>query len=271
MEARLTTVEGVEVLNRAEIDRVLAEQRLSLQGDVAVEQAVRAGRLLNCDLLVVIEQTPDLVKPVGRDASRGNDPAAPSGIRQRVPQPRNGLPHNLLESETPRRLISINDRGVIGTNGPLIGDHVLLQGVGWTIDFNARTDVALGISNDKRADANPMPLTVRTDIIPYLPAASLADAYWWVTDFGTGPGEVRFNGTATFSRVRFGSPPQRSADSATNATTSPDIATDISSTPRATSLSRLKEERIRIAVDPLPAKAKREVWLLEPFGQDRLL
>lgn len=32
MEARLTTVEGVEVLDRAEIDRVLAEQRLSLQG-----------------------------------------------------------------------------------------------------------------------------------------------------------------------------------------------------------------------------------------------
>ena len=55
MEARLTTVEGVEVLDRAEIDRVLAEQRLSLQGGVAAGQAVRAGRLLKCDLLVVID------------------------------------------------------------------------------------------------------------------------------------------------------------------------------------------------------------------------
>ncbi|MBC8114710.1 MAG: hypothetical protein H7062_10060, partial [Candidatus Saccharimonas sp.] len=90
VEARLTTVEEVEVLDRAEIDRVLAEQRLSLQGGVAAEQAVRAGRLLKCDLLVVIEQTPDLMKPPGRDASRGNDPAAPNGIRQRVPPAKEG-------------------------------------------------------------------------------------------------------------------------------------------------------------------------------------
>ena len=176
-----------------------------------------------------------------------------------------------LDAEAPRRLIAITDRGVIGTNELLFGDHLLLQGVGWMIDFNARTDVALGISNHKFDYANPMPMSIRTDIIPYRPAVRLADAYWSVTDFGTGPGEVRFNGTATFSRVRFDPPPQRNAGSYTNTATTSDVATEPPPTPKVTSPSHLKEERIRIVVDPLPAKAKREDWLLEPFGNDRLL
>ncbi len=83
VEARLAEGNNVEVLDRTEIDRVLAEQRLSLVGGVAAEQAVKAGRLLKCDLLIVIEQTPDLVKPAARGATGGNATATGTEIPAR--------------------------------------------------------------------------------------------------------------------------------------------------------------------------------------------
>jgi hypothetical protein len=46
---------GLEMVERAEINRVLQEQQLSLAGDVGANEAVKAGQLLRADLFAVLE------------------------------------------------------------------------------------------------------------------------------------------------------------------------------------------------------------------------
>lgn len=54
-EAKLTELPDVEVLERAAIDRVLAEHKLTLSGLVAADQAVSVGKLLTVDLFAVLD------------------------------------------------------------------------------------------------------------------------------------------------------------------------------------------------------------------------
>ncbi len=54
-EAKLTELPGVEVLERAAIERVLAEHKLTLSGLVAADQAVAVGKLLTVDLFAVLD------------------------------------------------------------------------------------------------------------------------------------------------------------------------------------------------------------------------
>jgi hypothetical protein len=54
-EAKLTELPDVEVLERTAIDRVLAEQKLTLSGLVAADQAVSVGKLLSVDLFAVLD------------------------------------------------------------------------------------------------------------------------------------------------------------------------------------------------------------------------
>lgn len=56
---RLSAVQGVELLERASIDRVLTEQKLTLAGLADAGQAVTAGKLLSADILAVVEIAPD--------------------------------------------------------------------------------------------------------------------------------------------------------------------------------------------------------------------
>jgi hypothetical protein len=64
-EARLTDLPGLEVLERAAIDRVLAEQKLTLSGLVAADQAVKIGKLLTVDLFAVLDAEADTKKVGG--------------------------------------------------------------------------------------------------------------------------------------------------------------------------------------------------------------
>ena len=58
-EAKLSTCEGLEVLDRLQIERVLKEQKLSLSGLVDASQAVKVGQILSVDLFVIVEKTAD--------------------------------------------------------------------------------------------------------------------------------------------------------------------------------------------------------------------
>jgi hypothetical protein len=63
-EAKLSELSGVEMLERAAIDRVLAEHKLTLSGLVAADQAVAIGKLLTVDLFAVLDAGAD-AKEVG--------------------------------------------------------------------------------------------------------------------------------------------------------------------------------------------------------------
>ncbi|MBC8115170.1 MAG: hypothetical protein H7062_12370, partial [Candidatus Saccharimonas sp.] len=169
------------------------------------------------------------------------------------------------ESGMSRRLITIVTRNPNGQMGALYNDHLLWKGSGWMIDFDAGHDSAFGLTTYKVPYAEPMPLTVRTSVAPQWPAVRMADAYWSLQSTGTGPGNIRFNGAATFSRLRFDTQPPR------NEVTTHDVPPADSSAPRAASTPRLQEELVRIAVDPLPPYANGEGWLLEAAGDGRLL
>src|SRR4051812_41702920 len=54
-EAKLSTAPGVILLERQAINKVLAEQKLSLSGVVEADQALTVGKLLAVDLFAVIE------------------------------------------------------------------------------------------------------------------------------------------------------------------------------------------------------------------------
>jgi hypothetical protein len=54
-ETKLTEVPGIQVLEREAINRILAEQKLSLSGLVATDQILSAGKLLGVDLFAVLE------------------------------------------------------------------------------------------------------------------------------------------------------------------------------------------------------------------------
>jgi hypothetical protein len=57
-EAELAEAGELQVLERQQVDRLLAEQKLSLSGWVDADRAVKAGKVLAADLLAVVESTP---------------------------------------------------------------------------------------------------------------------------------------------------------------------------------------------------------------------
>jgi hypothetical protein len=83
--AKLSEVRGVELLERAGIDRVLAEQKLTLAGLADAGQAVIVGKLLSADVLSVVEPAPDGKSALGlvvfdaRTGLRLWDAALPAG------------------------------------------------------------------------------------------------------------------------------------------------------------------------------------------------
>src|SRR4030067_2019417 len=56
LEVRLSHVEGIVVLERTQIDRILAEQQLSLAGLLERKAVVKAGRLLRADAFVLLSR-----------------------------------------------------------------------------------------------------------------------------------------------------------------------------------------------------------------------
>jgi hypothetical protein len=84
-EPRISQTPGVELLERQAIDRVLAEQKLSLSGIVATDQAVTVGKLLSVDLFAVLETGASKTELAGfvifdaRTGVRLWDAALPSG------------------------------------------------------------------------------------------------------------------------------------------------------------------------------------------------
>jgi hypothetical protein len=64
-EAKLTESKTLDLLDRQTIDRVLAEQKLTLTGAVAVDRALTVGKLLSIELLVVLETSPGGKQPTG--------------------------------------------------------------------------------------------------------------------------------------------------------------------------------------------------------------
>jgi hypothetical protein len=57
-EAKLSAVQEVELLERTAIDKVLAEQKLTLAGVIDANQAVAVGKLLGVDVFGVVETDP---------------------------------------------------------------------------------------------------------------------------------------------------------------------------------------------------------------------
>ena len=73
-EAKLTESKGIDVLDRQTIDKALAEQKLTVTGLVATDQALAIGKLLSAELLAVLETTPGSKQATGLvvyDARRG--------------------------------------------------------------------------------------------------------------------------------------------------------------------------------------------------------
>src|ERR1700722_12229093 len=64
-EAKLTESKTLDLLDRQTIDRVLAEQKLTLARAVAADQALTVGKLLSVELLVVLEASPGGRQPTG--------------------------------------------------------------------------------------------------------------------------------------------------------------------------------------------------------------
>jgi len=61
LEVRLSQREGIQLLERTQIDKILQEQKLSVAGLVEREQLIKVGRLLRADglLLLSIENAKD--------------------------------------------------------------------------------------------------------------------------------------------------------------------------------------------------------------------
>ena len=84
-EAKLSQTPGIKLLERQGIDKILAEQKLSLSGVVATDQALTIGKLLSVDLFAVVEAGLDKKEAAGLvifDAKTGVrlwDAALPSG------------------------------------------------------------------------------------------------------------------------------------------------------------------------------------------------
>ena len=54
-EVRLSSAPGLVLVDRQSIDKVLAEQKLSLAGEISADQALNLGKLLSVDLFGVVE------------------------------------------------------------------------------------------------------------------------------------------------------------------------------------------------------------------------
>ncbi|MGE5192772.1 MAG: hypothetical protein ACM3U2_09735, partial [Deltaproteobacteria bacterium] len=59
-ESQLGNEAQLELLDRKNVLKVLAEQKLALSGLVDPEQAIKAGKLLNVDLFAIVESEPEL-------------------------------------------------------------------------------------------------------------------------------------------------------------------------------------------------------------------
>ena len=75
-EAQLSARDGLEVLDRQHVDRVLKEQKLNVTGLVDAGLAIKAGQLLSADLFVLIEQSTD-----GKETLAGIAYDTKSGVR----------------------------------------------------------------------------------------------------------------------------------------------------------------------------------------------
>ena len=84
-EAKVSQTPGITLLDRQTIDKVLAEQKLTLSGLVATDQALAVGKLLSVDLFAVLEAGADKKEAAGLvifDAKTGVrlwDAALPAG------------------------------------------------------------------------------------------------------------------------------------------------------------------------------------------------
>src|SRR5262245_44823303 len=59
-EAQLGNDEGLELLDRQDVLKVLGEHKLALSGLVDPEQAIKAGKLFNVDLFAIVEGEPQM-------------------------------------------------------------------------------------------------------------------------------------------------------------------------------------------------------------------
>jgi hypothetical protein len=64
-EAKLSQTPGVQLLERQAIDKVLAEQKLTVSGVVSTDQALAVGKLLSVDLFAILEPGPDKKEVTG--------------------------------------------------------------------------------------------------------------------------------------------------------------------------------------------------------------
>src|SRR5262245_30641285 len=68
-ESELGREADLELLDRKNVVKVLAEQKLALSGLVDPEQAIKAGKMLNVDLFVVVESEPE-IKPADKNRKK---------------------------------------------------------------------------------------------------------------------------------------------------------------------------------------------------------
>jgi hypothetical protein len=64
-EAKISTDSAVQLVDRREIDKILAEQKLSTAGFVKEDQVLKVGRLLGVNLFAVLEAAPNSKEVVG--------------------------------------------------------------------------------------------------------------------------------------------------------------------------------------------------------------
>jgi hypothetical protein len=97
-EAKISTDSAVQLVDRRDIDKILAEQKLSTAGFVKEDQVLRVGKLLGVNLFAVLESAPNSKEVVGLvifDAATGTrvwDAAVPqdsldamtAGVRKAV-------------------------------------------------------------------------------------------------------------------------------------------------------------------------------------------
>jgi hypothetical protein len=64
-EAKLSQTAGIQLLERQAIDKVLAEQKLTVSGVVSTDQALTVGKLLSVDLFAILEPSQDKKEAAG--------------------------------------------------------------------------------------------------------------------------------------------------------------------------------------------------------------
>jgi hypothetical protein len=68
VEAELSVFEDLEVIDRAHIAKMLAEHEFDVRGVLSVNDSLKAGRLLGCDLFVVADHVKAGARRIGHTA-----------------------------------------------------------------------------------------------------------------------------------------------------------------------------------------------------------